>query len=80
MLSVQPETYDVIASSDSFYPFHLQGHHRECFLDVVETGGMVKVSACPHSDKDMGIRSVVQEIVKDGVVELIEEACAQMVS
>ena len=73
MNSVPPESYDVVASSGSFYPFHLRGPHLKCFLDCAKTGGKVIVSACPHDDKAIGLRPVVQELVDKGVVEVIEE-------
>jgi ubiquinone/menaquinone biosynthesis C-methylase UbiE len=73
MLTVQPETYDVITSSGSFYPFHLQGHHLKCFLDDVKTEGLLVISACPNSDKDIGLRPVIDELVKDAVIEVVKE-------
>ena len=73
MLSVPPETYDVITSSGSFYPFHLLGHHLKCFLDCVKTGGLVVISACPHDDKDIGLKPVIQELVNQGILEVLDE-------
>ena len=73
MLSVPPESYDVVVSSGSFYPFHLLGPHLKCFLDCAKTGGKIVVSACPHDDKAIGLRPVVEELVNTGVVEVIEE-------
>lgn len=73
MHTVAPESYDVVTSSGSFYPFHLLGPHLKCFLDCAKTGGKIVVSACPHDDKAIGLRPVVEELVKDGVVEVIEE-------
>lgn len=73
MRTIAPETYDVITSSGSFYPFHLLGTHLKCFLDCVKTGGLVVISACPHDDKDIGLKPVIEELKKDGIVEVIEE-------
>jgi len=73
MCSIKPETYDAITSSGSFYPFHLKGYHLKCFLDCVKTGGLVVISSCPHSDKDIGLKPVITELVEQGIVEVIGE-------
>ena len=73
MHTVPPESYDIVASSGSFYPFHLLGPHLKCFLDCAKTGGSIVVSACPHDDKAIGLRPVVEDLVKQGVVEVIDE-------
>lgn len=73
MTTVPPESYDVITSSGSFYPFHLKGPHLKCFLDCVKTGGLIVISTCPHSDENIGLRPVIQDLAKDGFIEIIEE-------
>jgi predicted TPR repeat methyltransferase len=73
MLSVKPETYDVICSSGSFYPFHLHGHHLKCFIDCVKTGGLLVLFSCPHDDKTVGLRPVFQELAAEGVVQVVKE-------
>jgi hypothetical protein len=73
MISVEPETYDVICSSGSFYPFHLQGHRFKCFIDCVKTAGLLVLSSCPHDDKNVGLRPVFQEMAAEGVVQVVKE-------
>jgi SAM-dependent methyltransferase len=73
MLTVPVESYDVIVSSGSFYPFHLQGHHLACFLDCVKTGGVLILSSCPHNDKNVGLKPVVAQLEADGVINIIKE-------
>ena len=73
MTTVEPETYDVVASSGSFYPFHLQGPHLKCFVDVVKPGGLLVISSCPHNDKDIGLRPVIHELVQNGIVAIEDE-------
>lgn len=73
MTTIAPDTYDIIVSSGSFYPFHLQGPHVKCFLDCVKTGGLIVISACPHNDKDIGLKPVIKELADDGFIEVLHE-------
>jgi predicted TPR repeat methyltransferase len=73
MLSVAPGTYDVIASSGSFYPCHLQGYHLPCFLDCVKTGGLLIISSCPHNDEGVNLRPVLAQLEADGIIKIVKE-------
>jgi SAM-dependent methyltransferase len=73
MLTVASETYDVIASSGSFYPFHLHGHHLACFVDCAKTGGVLVLSSCPYDDKNVGLKPVVAQLETDGIIKIIQE-------
>jgi cyclopropane fatty-acyl-phospholipid synthase-like methyltransferase len=74
MKTVEPEMYDMIVSSGSFYPFHLQGEYLKCFFDCVKTGGHLVISSCPHDDTNVGLKPVIKkELEEAGVIEFLKE-------
>mmetsp|Transcript_14232 Transcript_14232/g.22439 ORF Transcript_14232/g.22439 Transcript_14232/m.22439 type:complete len:97 (-) Transcript_14232:247-537(-) len=51
----------------------LLGIHLRCVLPVARPGGVLILSAAPASDEGVGLRSEVEKLVAEGVVEVLKE-------
>ena len=72
--SVKDESYDVVMSSGSFYPRHLEGKHVPVLLNAVKKGGHLIISSCPHNDNDMNVGGEVQRLKEANMLRVIKQA------
>eukprot|EP00992_Anisonema_acinus_P001993 TRINITY_DN10570_c0_g1_i1.p1 TRINITY_DN10570_c0_g1~~TRINITY_DN10570_c0_g1_i1.p1 ORF type:complete len:222 (+),score=62.37 TRINITY_DN10570_c0_g1_i1:69-734(+) len=73
LADIPDNTYDVIVSSGSFYPYHMNGKCLPTLVRAVRPKGHLVLSSCPHSDEGVGLRPAVYALKDSGSIAVLKE-------